>query len=401
MVISLSIVLGVLIALGTWEYLLHARSLKKVPLRIHVNGTRGKSSVTRLIAAGLRAGGIPNCAKTTGSRPRIILEDGSEHTVQRQGRANVIEQTRLFALAAKRQVRAVVVECMALNPRLQALSEDQLIRSSFGVITNARSDHLDVMGPTVEDVARALAGTIPTRGTLLTAETRPELLQIFNQKAALKKSTMIPVTPASEEITGQMMRRFGYVEHPENVALALKVCELVGVPREKALDGMIGGEPDVGVLRLAHLSFFAKEIDFVNAFAANDPDSTLAIWDLILRTFPDERERVIILHCRADRGQRSVQLGAILARMSRLTRVLLTGTGTRLALEAAYQKGLPFERLIPMEQARAEEIFERAVAQIQRTGLVFGMGNIGQGGEQINEYFQNRAVASHGIQPGA
>lgn len=401
MVISLSVVLGILIALGTWEYLVHARNVKRVPLRIHVNGTRGKSSVTRLIAAGLRAGGIRTCAKTTGSRPRIILEDGSEHTVQRQGRANVIEQTRLFALAASRQARAVVVECMALNPRLQALSEDQLIRSSVGVITNARADHLDAMGPRVEDVAKALAGTIPTRGTVLTAETRPELLHIFNQMAALKKAQMIPVTPASERIDAEMMRRFGYVEHPENVALALKVCELFGVPRDQALAGMISGEPDMGVLRVVHLSFFAKEIDFINAFAANDPDSTLAIWELILRAFPGPAERVILLHCRSDRGQRSVQLGEILARMEGITMAILTGTGSRLALEAGIRNGLNPERIIPMEQGRPEEIFERAVAQIHKTGLVFGMGNIGQGGEQINEYFQNRAMTSRGIQIGA
>ncbi|MEO9595730.1 MAG: poly-gamma-glutamate synthase PgsB, partial [Rhodopirellula bahusiensis] len=36
----------------------YRRQLLKIPFRIHVNGTRGKSSVTRLIAAGLRSGGI-------------------------------------------------------------------------------------------------------------------------------------------------------------------------------------------------------------------------------------------------------------------------------------------------------------------------------------------------------
>jgi len=33
----------------------HRSMLRRIPMRIHVNGTRGKSSVTRLIAAGLRA----------------------------------------------------------------------------------------------------------------------------------------------------------------------------------------------------------------------------------------------------------------------------------------------------------------------------------------------------------
>ena len=36
-----------------WAYRLR-RDLSRIPIRIHVNGTRGKSSVTRLIAGALR-----------------------------------------------------------------------------------------------------------------------------------------------------------------------------------------------------------------------------------------------------------------------------------------------------------------------------------------------------------
>ena len=40
-----------------------------------MNGTRGKSSVTRLVAAGLREGGLKTFAKTTGTAPRVIDSD--------------------------------------------------------------------------------------------------------------------------------------------------------------------------------------------------------------------------------------------------------------------------------------------------------------------------------------
>ena len=75
---SLIIILSILIFLGLLENYYHNKSLKKIPIRIHVNGARGKSSVTRLIAAGLRAGCIATIAKTTGSAPRIIDKDGSD-----------------------------------------------------------------------------------------------------------------------------------------------------------------------------------------------------------------------------------------------------------------------------------------------------------------------------------
>ena len=61
-----------MIIFGLIENYYHQKSVNSIPLRIHVNGTRGKSSVTRLIAAGLREGKLKTFAKTTGTTPRII-----------------------------------------------------------------------------------------------------------------------------------------------------------------------------------------------------------------------------------------------------------------------------------------------------------------------------------------
>jgi poly-gamma-glutamate synthase PgsB/CapB len=75
-----------------YEYIRHLKNVKAIPIRIHVNGTRGKSSVTRLIASGLRAGGISTIAKTTGTLPRVIMPDGREAAIIRLMGANIIEQ---------------------------------------------------------------------------------------------------------------------------------------------------------------------------------------------------------------------------------------------------------------------------------------------------------------------
>ena len=74
--------------LGLVEFKLHSKSLNKIPIRIHVNGSRGKSSVVRLIASGLREGGLKTVAKTTGTSPRIIDENGtvSEAAILRTAR---------------------------------------------------------------------------------------------------------------------------------------------------------------------------------------------------------------------------------------------------------------------------------------------------------------------------
>ena len=66
-----------LIGYGLIERVVHERALRRIPVRIHVNGTRGKTSVVRLVAAGLRAAGKRVCAKTSGSFAAIIDPKGT------------------------------------------------------------------------------------------------------------------------------------------------------------------------------------------------------------------------------------------------------------------------------------------------------------------------------------
>src|SRR6266852_281336 len=130
--IAVAALAGCVIWLGVaaWR---HRRHLRAVPVRIHVAGTRGKSTTARLIAAGLRAGGRRVVAKTTGAQPRLILPDGSEAAWRRRGPPSVREQTRFFAHAARLGADAVVVECMAIRPEMVAVCEDHLIRATAAV----------------------------------------------------------------------------------------------------------------------------------------------------------------------------------------------------------------------------------------------------------------------------
>ena len=77
----LLIIVIALIIYGLVEYQQHLSNVKKIPFRIQVNGTRGKSSVTRLIAGGLRASGMKVIAKTTGTKPRFIISDKEEEQI--------------------------------------------------------------------------------------------------------------------------------------------------------------------------------------------------------------------------------------------------------------------------------------------------------------------------------
>ncbi len=382
---------GLLVAAGVAEAAFHRKRLSQIPIRIHVNGTRGKSSVARLIAAGLRAGGIRTCCKTTGTLPRMILPDGTEYPVFRPARANVIEQLRIVDTAVEYGVEAIVLECMALVPYLQWLSESKLVRATHGVITNAREDHLDVMGPTERDVAAALAGMIPIGGKLFTAER--DHLDLFTQVAEDRGTQCLPTTEQDvARITPLDLAGFPYVEHAENIALALRVCQEIGVDRGAALAGMWRAHPDPGAMVAYEMSFFGREVNFVNGFAANDPESTERIWRMALERYPDVEHRIAIFNCRADRPDRSDQLGRIVATWPQPEHYLLIGTGTYIFARAATKAGIDPLKMSFAEGRRVDEIFEMVIEKSGKSCLAMGMANIGGVGLELVRYFANRST---------
>jgi poly-gamma-glutamate synthase PgsB/CapB len=380
-----------LVVLGLIEFWSHRRNLSLIPIRIHVNGTRGKSSVTRLIAAGLREGGIRTCAKTTGTLARMILPDASEYPVYRPVKPNVNEQIRIINIAAACKAKALVIECMALQPYLQSMTERKLIKSTHGVITNARADHLDVMGPTEADVAMALAGMTPYGGKLFTAEQRH--LDVFRISASDRGSELIPVTRVEvAEVTPDDLAGFSYVEHAENVALALKVCQSLGVDRKVALRGMWAAQPDPGVMTAHQINFFGRKIIFVNGFAANDPESTERIWNMAIDQFPEVNKRIALFNCRSDRADRSWQLGQACVSWRPADHYVLMGTGTYIFAKAADQKELSPLKIVFAEDRRVEEIFEIIISHAGESALVMGMGNIGGQGLDLVQFFRNRST---------
>jgi poly-gamma-glutamate synthase PgsB/CapB len=302
------IVLGTLSLLlciaGILEFQNHLTSLNTIPLRIHVNGTRGKSSVTRLIAAGLREGGLRTFAKTTGTAPRVIDADGKDRIIHRLRLPSIGEQVRLLKYFASEKPDAVVMECMAVQPQYQWIAEHQMVKSQVGVITNVRPDHLEEMGPTEEDVALSLCNTIPVDGVLITGE--DQKTDLMRDIASKNESRFIHSNEST--ITKEELEKFTYMEHPSNVAVALDACKEAGVERETALAGMHKVKPDLGALIAWNLNLNGKNIQFINGMAANDPVSTLQIWKFVMDRYPAEGGTCVFFNSREDRPARTRQM---------------------------------------------------------------------------------------------
>ncbi|MEO0184387.1 MAG: poly-gamma-glutamate synthase PgsB, partial [candidate division WOR-3 bacterium] len=196
----------VFIIIGRIEWVNHIRSTNSIPLRIVVNGTRGKSTVTRLLGAALKAGGYKTLAKTTGTKPRYIINNQIEKPVIRPGRANIHEQLSITRKAVQEKVDAIVFENMSLRPDLQWVEESKIISPQIVVITNVRSDHLEVMGPTLENIAKNFINAVPQNAKIFTGE---KVLFCLLEKLAKDRGLDIYLS-AENELTDEDLKPFPY-----------------------------------------------------------------------------------------------------------------------------------------------------------------------------------------------
>ncbi len=381
----ISIITAGLIIYGAIEFVYHTAHLKKIPYRIHVNGTRGKSSVTRLIGAGLRAGGYNTITKVTGTYPRMVLADGSEIGIPRKEKANILEQLKIVKFCSGRKADVLLIECMALQPDFQRITEHQMVRATHGVITNIRLDHLDVMGPGLDDVAKALSATVPKKAKLFTAEDR--ILSVLEKKA--KKMDTELFVADKETVSVEEMDGFTYFEHPENVALALLVCENMSVNRQVALKAMKGTIPDEGVLRKYIHRHLGYSIHFYNALAANDPESSFMIWKQIRRNEGNDKQYIIVLNSRKDRKDRSEQLVHMISEC-KFDYLVLTGENSVQVKQMALDADIDISKVLPVGIKCPEEQLDDLLRLTDRNAVIVAFGNMGAGGAELSKLFEEK-----------
>ena len=375
---------------GIVEFRRHQKRIWSIPIRIHINGTRGKSSVTRLIGAGLREGKISAITKVTGTFPRLILEDGTETYIHRKSDANILEQLSIVKFAAQRNVQALVMECMALQPQFQWITENQMIHANIGVITNVRLDHVDIMGHTLPEIADTLGKTIPKNQHFFSSE---NVIHEELKKTADKKNTISHFIDSSI-ISREEMNGFSYIEHPDNVALALEICKYVGVDRETALQGMYKAIPDSGVLKKFVVNAFEKQISFYNAFAANDPDSTLMIWHIIRDEIGVEGNSILLLNTRHDRLDRAKQLAEMAGRKlsGEIDYLILIGESTDVVKNMSTGFGFPAARIINLGMTSPQNVYNKVLSITDEKSTILAIGNMGGMGANTVEFFEQRSA---------
>ncbi|MGQ9802054.1 MAG: poly-gamma-glutamate synthase PgsB [Candidatus Saccharicenans sp.] len=380
------------------------RRRKKIPSRIAVSGIRGKSSLVRLIACGLRAGGFRVMAKTTGSKPVLIYPDGREEEIRRRGKASILEQKKLVRCAAAEQADFLVSEMMSIQPECLMAEGRYLLQPKVMVLSNFRVDHTEFLGRDREEVARKMMAAVPAGPLVFLPE---EELRPWMQNLARDRGFELKAVKGSAE-TARLPEILPYPEFEPNLRLALAVLEHLGITKSQARSAWSGLNPDYGRPRAWKIKYGKNRFFYlVSLFAANDPESSLLALEFITHRMGwQENPKIGWLSLRADRGDRTAQWADFLksGKANFLESLALTGPGARALrhkIKKSFSTGGREVRLISARRPEAslEEII-RMVKECQKSRpaagqdcLVFGLGNIGGFGSQLIDYLERTADA--------
>lgn len=363
------------------EKLAHRRRLRRIPLRIAVTGTRGKSSVTRLLASVLRASGRRVLAKTTGSQPCLILPDGSESEIARRGRPSILEQKRLVARALALGADTLVAEMMSVHAECHRVESAHLLAPAIVAVTNVRRDHLEAMGETEEEAAAVFRLAVLPGTRLFVPD---EIARFFADHRPAEIVAAGACSPLLELDSALRAREF-----TNDLDLVYSVVRHLGIPDRTILRGILDARHDLGRMRIWRWPCAGGACYLVNAFAANDPESTWRALDRAARLVPDAAGTVGILNLRADRPDRSLQWLRELERgaLARFDALFVAGAHTaavcrRLRGVRALPGRLPPERIMA---AIADRLADRT--------MVFGFGNMAGAGRELVAYWAARGEA--------
>jgi poly-gamma-glutamate synthase PgsB/CapB len=348
--------------------------LHRFSLRIHINGTRGKSSVTEYIAAGLRASGRRPFAKVTGIIPTVILPIGTRQTIKRRGSPRVQEQVRMVRWAHRIQADSLVLECMSIAPEFQRI-ESKILHPHIYVLTNIRKDHSEQMGHTEAEQAEALCDAIPQNAVVVTTAGLYD--EIIQKKAHERGSTVVFVDEPQDNSSSVLDE--GVM--PINLALAQRVCELAGCSPEISQQAIFQ-EAHCRKSERFTLQINSYTVVFINGFAINDvPSADLLLKRCVLNS--PEKRLSIILNTRADRPLRTEEFATWLPSIAGIERVIVLGTHTQVADRILRSHGMSKNQIIVLRKKEVQHPRESLQKIVSHPTTLIGLGNIAGDGFEL------------------
>ncbi len=337
--LSVFLVLVMTFFFGRHLYINHTirKARERLPLVIGGWGTRGKSGTERIKAALFNALGYSVVSKTTGTEAMFLHgyrygELGEMFLFRPYDKATIWEQADLVRLADRLKTDVFLWECMALTPSYVRVLQQDWMRDDIATITNTYPDHEDLQGPAGINIPEVMTEFIPENSTLITSE---EHMRPVLRADAMSKGTQMKSTGWLESglLTDDILQRFPYDEHPNNIALVLSMADELGIERDFALKEMADRVvPDLGVLKsYPPVPLRSRKLEFINGMAANERLGFMGNWQRMGFADHDAAKTPgtwisTVINNREDRVPRSRVFADILAQDIRADRHFLIGS---------------------------------------------------------------------------
>jgi len=184
------------------------------------------------------------------------------------------------------------------------------------------------------------------------------------------------------------------LEFSDNLDLVNAIATHLGISRGIIIDGIRKARHDLGKLRIwRHRPDDGDRTCYlVNAFAANDPDSTFRVLSKAGDLLKSDTSNIIgILNLRADRVPRTVQWISVLksGAMGRFARLFVTGDSAALVRRR-------LQGVHVLKAASPEKMMQIVCSGAPDGSLIFGFGNVKGSGKLLIEYW-SRIGEPYGI----
>ena len=382
LVLFASVVMLLVVMRHLWLNFSFRQSRKKIPLSIGGWGTRGKSGTERLKAALLGVIGHGLVSKTTGCEAMFIHSYAFGEPLEipffrPYDKATIWEQRNLIKIAAKLKPSVFLWECMALNPSYVNVLQHQWMLDDIATITNTYPDHEDIQGPAGYNVAETIAGFVPKSSLLVTSE--EQMKPFVTLQCERNQTTMQSVGwLQSGLITDDILQRFPYQEHPDNIALVSQMASNLGMTHEQSLKAMADDlVPDLGVLKTHPVSTVkTRRIEFTNGMSANERFGCMGNWRRLEYDTQDPWTEptswiVGVINNRADRVPRSRVFAKIIVEDINADRFFLIGTnlnGLKKFIDQAWQEK---SATMTLKQTDGSWSTEHALKTLEQTAWKF------------------------------
>ena len=133
-------------------------------------------------------------------------------------------------------------------------------------------------------------------------------------------------------------------------------------------------------------------VHFYNALAANDPESSILLWNKIKEKEGRDKSFMVLINSRKDRKERSEQLTSAVSNL-KFDKLILTGENVHQVKVMAEKSGINEGKIIPIGQDQPQAQIGKLSPSIQDEVVIVAFGNMGAGGAELSKYFEQNKIA--------